>query len=498
MKVSKKNMQKSISLKNLKLMKAINYILLIVLLSSVISCKKFVDIGDPKAELAQGSVFASDGSATAAMVGIYADMNALNYYFANVLTTFMGGMGADEFTYAAAFAEFDEWKNNNVLPTNRFVGQLWSQPYDYNYRANAVIEGVTASTTLSADVKTRLLGEAKFLRAFLHFYLVNTFGDIPLILDTDVLKNTNLPRTPTPEVYKAIIVDLVAAKGLLSPDYPETGARTRPNKGAATLLLARAYLYTGNYAQAEIEAGEVIVDPNYSLLQGNAMNGTFLANSREAIWQLQVVNTLANRNTWEGFTMTPANATAPVPSAFYRLTKGTGGLVDAFETGDLRRTNWTRTYNTTATPPVTHTFPYKYKVRTGTPVTEYSMVMRFAEAYLIRAEARMQQNKLALGKEDLDVIRDRADLDPLPQPADIPAGMRRVEQERRVELFAEWGHRWFDLKRWKSITGDATKTRADDILPLTKTNWKSTAILMPIPFDARSTNRNLTPNPGYN
>lgn len=477
-------------------MKAINYIILVVLLSTLSSCKKYLEIGDPKAELAKSSVFASDGSAKAAMVGIYSDMNALNYYYANVLTTFMGGMSADEFTYAATFAEFDEWKNTKVSPGNRFVGQLWSQPYDYNYRANAIIEGVTASTTLSPDVKTTLVGEAKFMRAFLHFYLVNTFGDVPLILDTDVRKNTNLPRTATTEVYKAIIADLIAAKELLSPNYPENGARTRPNKAAATLLLARAYLYTGNNAQAEIEAGEVIDNPNYSLLQGDDMNKTFLANSREAVWQLQVVNTLGNRNTWEGFTMTPANIVSP--SAFYRLTKGAGGLVDAFETGDLRRANWTRSYNTTATPPLTHTFPYKYKVRTGTPVTEYSMIMRYAEAYLIRAEARMQQNKLQLGKEDLDVIRGRADLDPLTLPANTAAGMLQVEQERRIELFSEWGHRWYDLKRWKSVTGDASKTRADDVLPLTKPNWKSTAILMPIPSEARGSNKNLTPNPGYN
>lgn len=495
MKATEINTIRYTSLQKLKLMKAINYIILVILLSTFGSCKKYVEIGDPKAELAKGSVFASDGSATAAMIGIYSDMNALNYYFANVLVTFMGGMGSDEFTYAAAFAEFDEWKNNTVLPSNRFVGQLWSQPYEYNYRANAVIEGVTASTTLSPDVKNRLLGEAKFMRAFVHFYLVNIFGDVPLILDTDVLKNTSLPRTPAAEVYKAIIADLVSAKALLSADYPESSARTRPNKGAATLLLARAYLYTGNNAQAEIEAGEVIANPNYSLLQGDDMNKTFLANSRETVWQLQVVNTLGSRNTWEGFTMTPGNIVTP--SAFYRLTKGPGGLVDAFEAGDLRRANWARSYNTTATPPVTHTFPYKYKVRTGTPVTEYSMVLRFAEAFLIRAEARMQQNKLALGKEDLEVIRDRADLPALSVPADIAAGMLQVEQERRIELFSEWGHRWFDLKRWKSVTGNPAKTRADDILSI-KPNWKSTAILMPIPAEARGSNRSLSQNDGYN
>ncbi len=475
-------------------MKAIKYIYIIVLLSAVVSCKKYVDVDPSRTELATETVFVNDRTATAAMVGVYSDMNSYNYFFANVVTMFMGSMSSDEFTYAATLAEFDEFKNNTVLPGNRYVNQLWSEPYSYIYRCNAIIEGVTASSTLSPAVKSQLLGEAKFMRAFLHFYLVNTFGDVPLILDTDVLKNTNLPRTATAEVYKSIIADLVDAKGLLNKDYPEGGERTRPTKGAATLLLARAYLYTGNNAQAEIEAGEVISNSNYGLLLGADMNKTFLKNSKEAIWQLEPVNISGNRNTWEGFTMTPASLTAPV--AYYRLTKGNGGLVDAFEPGDLRKANWTGFYVTTATPPLTHTYPYKYKVRTGTPVTEYSMVLRFAEAYLIRAEARIQQSKFQLAKEDLDVIRNRAGLSPSVLPASVATGMLQVEQERRVELFAEWGHRWFDLKRWKSIN-DPAKTRADDVLPLTKPLWKSTAILMPIPTDARKTNPNLTQNPGY-
>lgn len=478
-------------------MKIIKYILAVLLMTSAVSCENYVAVDPPKTELSSASVFVNDRSAIAAMVGVYSDMNALNYYFANIVTMFLGSMSADDFTYAASLAEFDEFKNNTVQPGNRYIAQLWAQPYDYIYRCNAIIEGVTASTTLTPAVKNQLLGEARFTRAFCYFYLVNIFGDVPLILDTDVRKNTNLPRTAVNVVYEAVIDDLKQAKGLMEVNYPPNGARTRPAKAAATLLLARAYLYTGNNAQAEIEAGEVIGNTNYELLQGANMNKTFLANSRESVWQLEAVNTGGNRNTWEGFTFVPANLAAP--TAFYRLTKGTGGLVDAFDAGDLRKTNWTGSYTTTANPPVTHTYPYKYKVRTGTPVTEYSMVLRFAEAYLIRAEARMQQNKLKPGAEDLDVIRSRAGFTtPLATPANTAAGMLLVEKERRLEFFAEWGHRWFDLKRWKSTTGAAGKTRADDILPATKTFWKSTAILMPIPTDARNTNPNLTPNPGYN
>lgn len=479
-------------------MKAFKNILIVLLLTSAVSCKDYVAVDDPKTELASGTVFVNDRSATAAMVGVYSDMNAYNYYFANIVTMFLGSMNADDFTYAAALAEFDEFKNNTVLPGNRYIEQLWAQPYDYIYRCNAVIEGVTASNTLSPAVKNQLLGEARFTRAFCYFYLVNIFGDVPLILNTDVQKNTNLPRTSAVTVYQSIIDDLKLAKGLMDVNYPISGERTRPTKGAATLLLARAYLYTGDNAQAEIEAGEVIANANYSLLLGSNMNKTFDKNSREAIWQLQPVNTAGNRNTWEGFTMTPASITAP--SAFYRLTKDPQyGLVFAFDAGDLRKTNWTGNYTTAAVPPLTHTYPYKYKVRTGTTVTEYSMVLRFAEAYLIRAEARIQQNKLKPGAEDLDVIRSRAGFTTaLATPANVAAGMLLVEKERRLEFFAEWGHRWFDLKRWKSIGGDPTKTRADDILPQTKPFWKSTAILMPIPTKSRNTNQSLTQNPGYN
>ncbi len=114
---------------------------------------------------------------------------------------------------------------------------------------------------------------------------------------------------------------------------------------------------------------------------------------------------------------------------------------------DKRLANWTgfRKLSSGATV----YFPYKYKVRTNTSgaLTEYSMVMRLAEQFLIRAEARIQQDKLDDGRADLDSVRIRAGLLPLPVNLDKDALLLAVEQERKVELFVEWGHRWFDLKR---------------------------------------------------
>lgn len=477
-------------------MKIITYILGVLLLTTTVSCEKFIEIDPPRTELEKGSIFTNDKTADAAMVGIYSDMNSDNYIFANLITMFMGPISADEFLYEANVATFLEFKSNIVSEGNTYVGLVWSQPYNYIYRCNEIIEGVTASTTLTPAVKTKLLGEAKFLRAFCYFYLTNLFGDVPLILDADVLKNTAMPRTAAAQVYSAIIADLKEAKALLGANYPSNGERTRPVKGAAILMLARTYLYTGDYANAELEASELIANTTtYRMLSGAGLASTFLKNSTDAVWQLNIVNTLLNKNTIEGFNMVPANLTNPATN--YRLTRDPNyGLVNAFEPGDLRKTNWTGSWTVAATG-ITNTYPYKYKVRTSTAITEYSMVLRFAEAYLIRAEARMQQSKFQLAKDDLDAVRTRGNLAGVPLPSTVPDGMLLVEKERRIELFAEWGHRWFDLKRWKSVSGKVGETRADDILPLTKPTWTSTAILMPIPTDAIRTNRKLTQNDGY-
>jgi len=445
----------------------------------------------PKTEIPLELAFSDDKTATASVVGIYARMNNLNYQFANVLSLILPGMMADEMAYAFAFATYDEFRNNNVLSSNQYVDIFWSSLYQYIYQANACIEGLEKADNLNPQVKSQLLGEARFIRAFCHFYLVNYFGDVPLIVSTDAIANNHKPRTPAAEVYASIIEDLKAAKEQLFDDYPSgdranaDGERIRPNKGAASAMLARAYLYTGQFALAETEATEVIGNSQYQLLGSEDIKDVFLVNSAEAIWQLQAINTAGGRNTWEGFLLVPATETA---GALFRLVPG--GLADAFEAGDLRRENWVG--SRTSAAGAEHLFPYKYKARFGvTPVQEYTMVLRLAEQYLIRAEARLAQDKFAEAEADLNVIRGRAGLDALDLGDDANALRAALEQERRIELFAEWGHRWFGVRRWPSPTGDAGQTRADDVLAPIKPAWQSSAIYLPLPDEAIRTNPNL-------
>lgn len=452
---------------------------LIILIATVAGgCKKFVEVPPPENQLVSENAFSDDKTADATMAGLYSIMNAYNYQFGNVLSSFMPAFGADEFYYALSTATFDEFKNDALTPDNSYVNSFWENSYSLIYHANAVMEGLQESTGLTPSVKDQLMGEAKFVRAFCYFYLVNQFGDVPLILNTDYKVNTVMPRTEGTKVFDAIVADLTDAQELMGSDYVSS-ERIRPNKAAATTLLARTYLYLGKWNEAETEATKVISDQKYQLLDD--LNAVFLKNSQEAIWQLQSVNTSTTGvNTWEGFNIVPST---PTGRAYYNLYDE---LVSAFEPDDKRFTDWTKSY---VTGGKTYYFPYKYKIRTASPVQEYSMVIRFAELYLIRAEAYAQQNKPDEAREDLNTIRERAGLEELPLGSDEDQLLAAVAQERRVELFGEWGHRWFDLIR----TG-----KAIEVLKPLKPNITKNDLLYPIPRPARRTNVFLTQNDGYN
>src|SRR5690606_30439071 len=119
----------------------------------------------------------------------------------------------------------------------------------------------------------------------------------------------------------------------------------------------------------------------------------------------------------------------------------------------------------------TYYYSSKYKALTDAPVTEYGMILRLAEQYLIRAEAYARLGNVPAAVADLNAIRGRAGAPLIDGDGDIdlPA---LIEKERVLELSCEWGHRWFDLKRTH---------RADAILAPLNTQWKPWAVRYPIP-----------------
>ncbi|RNL90103.1 RagB/SusD family nutrient uptake outer membrane protein [Sinomicrobium pectinilyticum] len=460
---------------------SIRVIWVILICGVIFSCEDFVDVDPPNSSVSSDAIYEKDELAISAMEGIYHRLFQLTGFAGGGSYSVMGlsGLSADEFDLynIVLFATLPDFRQNQIDPANQANMYIWASAYNTIYMTNSLLEGLANSTEVTTKIRRQLEGEAKFVRAFAYFYLVNLYGDVPLIVITDYTKNALAPKVSVEEVYEQIIRDLTEARDLLGDEYINS-ERTRPNSFAASALLARVYLYHEDWAKAENLATEVIaVNSQYGLL--NDLGQVFLANSKEAIWQ---IDPLSNA----GRTYEASNFIVEAFNYFLTPASFTNSFIDAFETGDKRLTHWVGIFDDGTNPTVY--YPYKYKVILPTiEPTEYSTVIRLVEQYLVRAEARMQQGNISGAQQDLNAVRNRAGL------GNTLAGsqeelMDAILQERRVEFFAEGGHRWLDLKR----TG-----RADSVLAPLKPDWQSTDVLYPIPEQEIGRNPNLIQNDGY-
>jgi hypothetical protein len=441
---------------------------------TIASCRKFIEAPVPTNSIVTSEQFADSAGATSAITGIYTSMNGFNATISNGSTTLLAGVSSDEMYSNYNPSDATDFFANAISLTNQSDENLWKNAYKYIYQANACIAGTAASSTLTTSVKKRITGEALFMRAFFHFYLVNMYGPVPLAITIDYQTNAPLPRTSVDVIYNQIIADLKMSQKLLSTD-PAPNDNSRVNQFAAGAFLARVYLYQKQWSAAE-SAATAIISANFKLEP--ILNNVFLASSREQIWQLTPV--FSGNETTEGQILIP-----PSPGILPQYVV-TNSQIAAFESGDQRAVKW---LNYATVQNKAYAYPYKYKLvykANTTPTESYSM-LRLAEQYLIRAEARAQQNNLPGALADINTIRSRAGL---PNSTAITQTqiLNAVMHERQTELFCEWGHRWFDLKRTGTI---------DAILSLEKLGWKSSAALFPIPYTEIQLNPSLTQNPGY-
>lgn len=463
----------------MKIIKEFKYIIILCLIM-LTSCEEFVEVDAPNNRIVSEFVFEEEASARSAMQGIYNELFRLDFSngFQNSITN-LAGLSADNLeVIRPTNATFLEFQENEILPDNNRNLAIWSSAYNMIYMTNALLEGLRSSK-LPDEIISELDGQARFVRAFTYFYMVNLYGDVPLILSTDYNYNATASRSPAQEVYDQILYDLEEAIALLPETYLEN-ERIYANKYAALSLLARTHLYLENWELAEEYSSQVILQQqSYELLDDP--NEVFLKNSREAIWQISPLG--------RGNSATQTNEGAlyfieQEQTSFYNLSL-TEDLVEIFDESDERYLNWIDYSETEAV-----FFAQKYKDRNSTNnLTEYSMVFRLAELYLIRAESRLMMGKISLAIEDLNMIRRRAGIEEITNSNwTVETFQKIILEERRREFFTEWGHRWLDLKR----TG-----LTDEILSPKKEFWEATDILYPIPAEERMKNTNLTQNNGY-
>ena len=436
------------------------------------SCDDFTQIEMPISELNQSAVFEQKSTAEAAMTDIYAKIRD-NGLLTGKTTGISKEMGlyTDELTFWRASTETSaSFYANTVQPENTRLSEWWNGAYTAIYGANAVLEGVEGSKKLGEEDRKQLKGEAKFVRALMHFYLLQLYGDVPYITTTDYVANTSVSRNTESEVYLKIIADLTDASALLSENYVTEG-RVRPNTYVAKALLARVYLCHKMWPEAADNASAVLNETSLYQCQED-LDNVFLKESTTAIWQLSPRTT--SRNTEEASTF--IFTSGPPPSISLST-----GLMNAFELGDLRKEKWTKAISN-GSDTWHHANKYK-KSGTSTPQVEFPIVIRLAEMYLIRAEARAQKGDLIGSTEDLNKIRNTAGLANTTALTKTDL-LSAILRERRVELFTEYANRFIDLKR---------NGQLDAQLQSVKLSWNTTDKLLPIPQAELNLNPNLRP-----
>ena len=463
-----------------------SHFLIAVAVNFIYSCSQAVEVAPPTIGLSSATVYSSDNTAAAAVNGIYQGLVNSNIELSGGTygVPLKFGLASDELRLYNSDPVLAEYYSNGLEPTNASNASGWAYYYKYIYHCNAVLEGLEKSTGVTEAIKRQLKGETLFTRSLLYFYLTNIYGDVPIILSTDYRKNAIVSRSASNKVYEQIISDLKEAQSLLSDNYSTsqgtpTSERLRPNLSAVTALLSRIYLYSRDWLNAEAQATLVINNPMYSL--PSDLNDVFLKNSTEAILQFQPTD--AAFNTFDGYAfILEDNFTSETPTALSTQ------LLESFESGDNRFMTWIGKFNN-------FYFPFKYKVKggnVGLEITEYLMVLRLAEQYLIRAEARTQTGQYNLAVDDLNVIRRRAGLANYSGSIDKTSLLTVILHERQVELFTEAGHRWFDLKRMGEIDNVMRQ-----VSPTKGGSWNPNWRLLPIPQSELLNDPNLTQNAGY-
>lgn len=398
----------------------------------------------------------------------------------------------------------DIWVNNPGYGFYAFRN-AWAGPYSTIKNANMILESIE-NKSFSPETKNRIIGEAKCLRAWSYFTLVQLFGDVPLrdkVVTSDA--DIAIDRTPEADIYKFILNDILEAEQKL-PVEPQ--AMGRVDKRIAKAMMARIYLTSAgfplyrkeNYAKAKEKALEVINSGIYSLMP--AFDKVFKTEryTAETIW----AELFAAPDTYSGM----HTSSSPIGSQT-ALYLPTDAFIASFDKGDMRK-EWgikPEYVNAKGTKVISRSYYNKYineeyleqelPASNTNILTWQTQLIRLAEMYLIAAEAENEMNGPAAAYPYINAIRKRARIDPN-DPTHVPdlSGLTQdqfreaVLLERQHELYEE-GFAWFDMKRTQTF-GKVQKARGERLnapIGLYNNTW-----LIP---DTEILNNNIPQNPDY-
>ncbi len=447
-------------------------------LTMINACSDFLT-EELKGSFSSSTFYQNDKQALQAVNGVYhaiafTSFNNAIWVFGDVASddAVKGGNPGDqsEITY---IDEFTADANNGI------ISNYWSFAYEAIARADNVIAYVP-DVPMDETLKNRIIGEAKFIRAYTYFNLVNVFGQVPLkLLPQLTFETIHVPLGEIADIYLQIEKDLTEAAAVLPATYGSADVG-RITRGAALAMLGKASLYEGKWSAAigyfqQVEAlGIYKLMPDYADIFKRVNE-----NNAESIFEIQH---LTGQNPFTGSALN--QWFAPAPEGGYYFNAPTQSLVDAFEksTGMEVDPRLDVTVGRDGQPWLNGEIFDGSLSPTGfmtkkhqQPLSEVPsslkgdgdlnyIYLRYADLLLMKAEAFNELNNPDSALANLNKVRQRArnsyqgtlpaDLLPDITPSDQNQLRTSIQKERRVELAQEF-HRYFDLMRWGKMYAES-------------------------------------------
>ena len=429
----------------------------------ITACQKsFLDV-PPQAKQPAVTFWKTQDDATKAVNSIYGNIrNWANTAFPALAVESIGGDDAEKGSSPNDASYLNAFDNYTVTSTEGQLQGFWEGQYQNINLCNQVLDNVPG-ISMDANLKSRYLAEAKFIRAYSYFRLVRAFGDVPLRLNVPKDPSEfNIPRTPKAQVWAAIEKDLDDAAAVLPPNYG-SAERGKATKGAALALHAKVAMYLGKWDQV-LSLTNTVMTMGYDLFP-NYEAGFRLANenSVESIFEIQCELLLNNKDASNSQYSQVQGVRGTIAGWGFNVPTAT--LAAAYETGDVRRDatiifRGETTPQGDAIPPTGDNPMYNQKsyVPFSLIVTGYTegsqqnvRVLRFADVLLMNAEAANEMNNPTLAKTSLNKVRARArggvvGVVPDVTTNDKDALRQAIWKERQVE-FAMESDRYFDVIR---------------------------------------------------
>lgn len=396
------------------------------------ACSKVLD-QQPKNEVEDNAAIVNKKGALAAVAGLYNELQNAEYYGRNF--QIISDVSADQAQSIGTWDFYREMDTYEVSLGNQENGYFYGRAYRAINLANHIIEKVPGIADATDADKNRMIGNAHFIRGLAYFDLLRVYGGVPnkygtlgVTLVTSPFAGVNdgtfIPRASLADSYKQVETDLLKAEELLLV----SADRSQATKAAARALLSRLYLYTGNNAKVIQYSDLVINDQNYSLLPDYLaiFSGKL---TTESVLELNFTSTdQSGMRTWYVPTSKGGRGDLAAHTSFVQKIQA--------DPDDIRGTLYAFETNAGIY------YPTKY-IKAGN--IDNVHILRMAEMFLNRAEAKANADDLDGAKSDLNLVRARANVDPV-DPANKSALLSAIWHERNLE-FAFEGHRFFDLIR---------------------------------------------------